>query len=93
MASRREAFKRAPGVSYKAEAPVHELFISVRATHAGTVVSLSYHEWRFGDEPMQGQMWHLREESTKTAKGFGHLSNLAGWAVRKALAGQWEKRR
>lgn len=91
MADRREAHKRAPGVSYKAEAPIYELFISVRSTHLGTTVSLSYSEHRFGDEPLQGHRWELKEESPKTAKSFLHLSNLAGWAVRRALADAWRK--
>lgn len=93
MAKRREPFKRAPGVSYKADSPVHELHIAVRSTHLGTTVSLTYHEWAFGDEPMQGHMWAFKDESPKVAKGLQHLSNLAGWAVRRALAGHWEQRR
>jgi len=93
MADRREPFKRAPGVSYKAEGPVYELFIAVRSTHLGTTVSLTYHEWAFGDAPMQGHMWQVQQESPKPAKGVQHLSNLAGWAVRQALAGSWLKRR
>lgn len=93
MASRREAFKRAPGVSYKAASPVYELFIAVRSTDLGTTVSLTYHEWAFGDEPMQGHMWSVKAEDAKPARSFLHLSSLAAWAVRRAAAGQWEKRR
>lgn len=93
MRERREGFKRAPGVSYKAESDVFELFISVRSTHLGTVISLSYHEWAFGDEPMQGHMWVVKEESPRTAKGIVHVTNLAGWACRQAIAGRWVRRR
>lgn len=91
MAERREAHKRAPGVSYKAEAPIYELFISVRSTHLGTTVSLSYSEHRFGDEPLQGHRWEVKDESVKTARSLEHLSNLAGWACRQAARGAWRK--
>lgn len=93
MADRRMPFRKAPGVSWKAESPVYELFIAVRSTHAGTTVSLTYHEWAFGDQPMQGHMWQVQQESPKAARGIQHLVNLAAWAAREAVAGKWVKRR
>lgn len=72
---------------------MYELFISIRATHTGTTVQLSYHEFAFGDQPLQGHMWQVKETSTRVAKGIVHLSNLAGWACRQAAAGRWVKKR
>lgn len=85
--------KNRVGVSYKAEAPIYGLHISVHSTHTGTVVGVYYTERQRGDEPLQGRCWQFRFESDKQAKSFAHLTNLAAWAVRQCLAGKWVKRR
>lgn len=78
--------KRLPGVSYKAEDPIYELFITVRSTSAGTAVSLTYSTRLRGDEPGQGHRWRVYQESPKPARSLEHLLNLAAWAARQALA-------
>lgn len=83
--------KKAPGVSYKAAEPVYELFISVRSTPAGTTVALSYYTHALGDEPQQGHYWRVADESTRPAKTYEHLANLAAWALRQGGRGSWRK--
>jgi hypothetical protein len=87
------ARKPVPGVSYKAGSPIYELFITVRSADGGTTISLEYLTHALGDEPLQGHRWVVKEASSKPATSFQHLSNLAGWAVRRALAGHWQKLR
>lgn len=85
--------KKVPGVSYAAEEPVCQLFITVRSTKSGTAMRLTYGEWRHGDLPLGGHSWFVEHESPKTAWGVLHLTNLAAWLVRKAVSGQWVQKR
>lgn len=84
---------RIPGVSYKADGPLYEMFIAVRSTTAGTTVSLMYNTRSKGDEPGQGHSWIVRQSSPKPAQGAEHLGNLAAWAIRQAVGKRWQKRR
>lgn len=87
------ATKKRPGVSYRAESDIRTLRINVISTDGGTSMNIYWSERRFGDEPLQGHMWTLEADSPKQVSTLLHATNLAGWLVRQALAGRWEKRR
>lgn len=82
---------KVPAVSYRAEGPVYELFIVLRSTSAGTVLSMTWSTRQRGDEPGQGHKYVLREESAKPVTTTAHAFNLVAWACRAAAARRWVK--
>jgi hypothetical protein len=82
-----------PRVTFKAAGSIRELRINVCQYPERTVLGLSWSTRERGDEPGQGHLWVIRREDRKPIKSLVHAVNLAAWLARRALAGQWEKRR
>lgn len=82
-----------PRTTYKAAGSVRELRINVCQYPERTVIGLTWSTRERGDEPGQGHLWVIRHEDTKPVRSLGHALNLAAWLARRALAGQWDKRR
>jgi hypothetical protein len=82
-----------PKTTFKAAGSIRELRINVCQYPERTVLGLSWSTRERGDEPGQGHLWVIRREDQKPIKSLVHAVNLAAWLARRALAGQWEKRR
>lgn len=82
---------KVPAVSYRAEGPVYELFVTMRSTQSGTVLGLTWSVRQRGDEPGQGHRYTLRQESPKPVTTTAHAFNLVAWACRAAAAQRWVK--
>ena len=82
-----------PRVTFKAAGSIRELRINVCQYPERTVLGLSWSTRERGDEPGQGHLWVIRREDQKPIKSLVHAVNLAAWLARRALAGQWERRR
>jgi len=79
--------------SYKATGSIRELRITVCQYPERTRLGLTWSTRERGDDVGQGHLWVLQHEDTKPIKSLSHALNLAAWLARRALAGQWEKRR
>lgn len=79
--------------SYKATGSIRELRINVCQYPERTRLVLTWSTREKGDDVGQGHLWITEYESNKPIKSLGHALNLAAWLARRALAGQWEKRR
>ncbi len=73
--------------SYKAAGSIRELRITVCQYPERTRLGISWSTRERGDDVGQGRHYVLAHEDTKPIKSFAHALNLAGWLVRRALAG------
>lgn len=73
--------------TYKAAGPIRELRITVCQYPERTRLGITWSTREKGQDVGEGSHWSFAHEDTKPIKSFGHALNLAGWLVRKALAG------
>jgi hypothetical protein len=73
--------------SYKAAGSIRELRITVCQYPERTRLGISWSTRERGDDVGEGSHYAFQHEDTKPIKSFGHALNLAGWLVRRALAG------
>lgn len=80
-------------VSYRAEGPIRELYITVAQRPGGSVVSLTWSTRETGDTPGQGKRGTIQRTSGKPVRSIAHAVNLAAWVTRLALQDMWDGRR